>query len=273
MNDFQNTFIFGDCHKVLPILPAGFAKVVRLDMPYCTTDSEYDLKFAEMLIGRRRSLNYTRLNDRLAMHDYLLQTLLPALKRVCAPNAVIIATSNRGFTDTLNFAWGDYKVDNGIWLKRNHTNQAALQYKMPARFENITVFALGKKYTFNPLMGVGKPYKAFSNDLKQTGEANGRMKSVHRENTGTRYMGGVFEYGRETGFHCTPKPTGLEKDLLHIFSNEGDLVLDPFAGSGTTAVACLHTKRNYVCIEGEITYYVQGLERINSEKNNLLFEN
>lgn len=54
--------------------------------------------------------------------------------------------------------------------------------------------------------------------------------------------------------HPTEKPLKLFEYLVGVSSNEGDLVLDPFAGSGTTGVACLNTKRNFILIEKEQKY-------------------
>jgi site-specific DNA-methyltransferase (adenine-specific) len=49
--------------------------------------------------------------------------------------------------------------------------------------------------------------------------------------------------------HPTPKPKTFIKDLLIMFSNENDIILDPFIGSGSTAVACKQLKRNYIGFE------------------------
>jgi site-specific DNA-methyltransferase (adenine-specific) len=54
--------------------------------------------------------------------------------------------------------------------------------------------------------------------------------------------------------HITPKPVELIETILEYSSNEGDLVLDPTAGSGTTAVACRKSNRHYICIEKEPEY-------------------
>ncbi len=62
-----------------------------------------------------------------------------------------------------------------------------------------------------------------------------------------------FEYpicaGKERTKHPTQKPLKLIKDLIENHSNRGDIILDPFVGSGTTAVACLELERNFIGIE------------------------
>jgi len=64
--------------------------------------------------------------------------------------------------------------------------------------------------------------------------------------------------------HPTEKPIKLISELIEICSNENDLILDPFIGSGTTAVASLLTKRNFIGFEINKTYHEMGINRINS---------
>jgi len=63
-------------------------------------------------------------------------------------------------------------------------------------------------------------------------------------------------------FHPTQKPVALFGYLIKTYTNEGDLVLDNTAGSGTTAIAAINTKRKWVCIEKDETYYNLAIERI-----------
>jgi DNA modification methylase len=55
--------------------------------------------------------------------------------------------------------------------------------------------------------------------------------------------------GNEKLDYATQKPVKLLERIINMFSNKGDLVLDPFAGSGTTARACLNTNRDYVMLD------------------------
>lgn len=65
----------------------------------------------------------------------------------------------------------------------------------------------------------------------------------------------VLNYSRVGSMmHPTQKPEDMFEFLISKSSNEGDLVLDPFGGSCTTAVAAKHLKRNYICIEKNETY-------------------
>ena len=76
----------------------------------------------------------------------------------------------------------------------------------------------------------------------------------------------VFRYNSgESKIHPTQKPLPLFSELLLIHSNEADLILDPFAGSGTTAIACIRYKRRYILIEKEEKYCEIAARRIETE--------
>ena len=61
-----------------------------------------------------------------------------------------------------------------------------------------------------------------------------------------------------------PKPLVLWKTLIKDFSNEGDLILDTFCGSGTTAVACKELKRNFICFEINPNYIKIAENRVSN---------
>jgi site-specific DNA-methyltransferase (adenine-specific) len=65
--------------------------------------------------------------------------------------------------------------------------------------------------------------------------------------------------------HPTVKPIKLFSYLITLGSREGDLILDPFCGSGTSAVACKALNRHYVCIERESEYVAIAEARIKAE--------
>jgi site-specific DNA-methyltransferase (adenine-specific)/modification methylase len=62
--------------------------------------------------------------------------------------------------------------------------------------------------------------------------------------------------------HPTQKPVGLMEWILINYTNEGDTILDPFMGSGTTGVACINTGRNFVGIEISPEYFAIAERRI-----------
>ncbi len=78
-----------------------------------------------------------------------------------------------------------------------------------------------------------------------------------------------IDFYKEKRIHSTQKPLKLIKRLLLASSNEGDLVVDPFAGSGSTALAAIQLNRNYITIEKDVDYCNVMKERIEAVKNPL----
>lgn len=85
------------------------------------------------------------------------------------------------------------------------------------------------------------------------------------------YENSVLKYPVENGsgyerWHETQKNLKMYEYLIKIHSNENDLILDPYCGGGTTAIACLHTNRNFICIESDEKNYNRAIERLKVEK-------
>lgn len=75
----------------------------------------------------------------------------------------------------------------------------------------------------------------------------------------------IFNYrasGQEYRIHPTQKPLKLFEQIINYYSNENDLILDCFSGSGTTAVACHNLKRRFICIEKDKDYWQASVERL-----------
>ena len=87
------------------------------------------------------------------------------------------------------------------------------------------------------------------------------------------YDNGVYKYpichGKERYDHPTQKPLALISDIINKHSNEGDVVLDNFAGTGTTAHACILNNRNYIVIERDDKYFDILKSRIEGLTTNL----
>lgn len=94
------------------------------------------------------------------------------------------------------------------------------------------------------------------------GKLSGATFNEHCKNTVLRYP----TCNDKFRFHATQKPIEMFKYLIKTSSNAGDLVFDPFSGSGTTAVACQELKRNYICIERDEEYYNKSMERLRVAK-------
>lgn len=95
------------------------------------------------------------------------------------------------------------------------------------------------------------------------GKKKGATFNLHCKNSVLRYPCG------RNKIHPTQKPLELFKYLVEASSKEGDVVLDPFMGSGTTAVACIETKRKYIGFELNNEFYKKSLERISEIKPTL----
>lgn len=80
-------------------------------------------------------------------------------------------------------------------------------------------------------------------------------------------MGGL----KEQKVHPTQKPVALFEWCLQNYSKEGDKIFDPYAGSGTTALACMKLKRDYVLCERETEFYNTIINRIEKEKPKIQF--
>lgn len=76
----------------------------------------------------------------------------------------------------------------------------------------------------------------------------------------------VKNVSQEKSFHPCPIPIKLIERIILLTTKEGDLVIDPFMGSGTTAIACINTNRKYIGFEIDKFYYEESLKRIKEFK-------
>jgi site-specific DNA-methyltransferase (adenine-specific) len=113
----------------------------------------------------------------------------------------------------------------------------------------------------------------FTGDRPGTGwEA---IAMLHREGK-KRWNGGghhaVYTFNKEDGEHPTTKPLPLVEKLVKQFSDPGELIFDPFMGSGTTGVAAVKMGRRFVGIEVDPKYFDLACERIdNAQRQEQLF--
>ena len=164
--------------------------------------------------------------------------------------------------------------DTMIWRKP-HTGAIGNLNAYENVFEYMFVFSKGKPKSTNIIKD--KPNKR-AGEL-QSGSMRKIDGTVKKDNKG--YGSKKIEsYGRRHnvwdinpvknnrgGKHPAPFPIQLAHDHIISWSEEGDLVLDPFVGSGTTGVACLNTNRNFIGIELDETYFNIAKERINNAKS------
>jgi len=90
----------------------------------------------------------------------------------------------------------------------------------------------------------------------------------------SKYDKGIYEYPIYSGkdrFHPTQKSLPLFEELITKHSNEGDIVVDPYAGSGTTALAAKNTNRLYLCCEPSDEYFQKGYDRVRKYNSSIEF--
>jgi len=161
--------------------------------------------------------------------------------------------------------------DTMIWEKPTFTATGALKTRYGQVFEYMFVFTKGKISTFNPI----KDRKnKFAGDKKHSGirQTDGSIKQ--KSSIGKP----IAEYGQrfniwhmptcqsktERTGHPAQFPEQLASDHIISWSNEGDLILDPFMGSGTTAKMAILNNRNYIGFEISKEYCDMAEERVNN---------
>jgi site-specific DNA-methyltransferase (adenine-specific) len=160
-----------------------------------------------------------------------------------------------------NIDWFKYSW---IWDRVNLKTGFLNAKIMPIRVhEDICVF-YKDSFIYNPIMTFdGKPYKLTTTVFS---ENYGAQRPIDYDNDGSRFPITIIKIKgdrkKEKGLHPTQKPVALFEYLIKTYTNEGDLVLDNCAGSGTTAIACIKNNRDYILIEKEKEYINIINERI-----------
>lgn len=137
-------------------------------------------------------------------------------------------------------------------------------------FEEILVYSKGKtangsnpkmKYFPQGLIRINKTAK--NSDSTWGNNAHDWNKPDNYFQEFTNYPNDVLKFNQDKdGMHPTQKPVALFEYLIKTYTCEGDLVLDNCMGSGTTAVACMNTDRNFIGFEKEKEYFDKANVRI-----------
>lgn len=163
--------------------------------------------------------------------------------------------------------------DTMIYLKANPIPQTQRRYEQT--FEYMFVLSKGKPVTFNPIkvkcIRAGKPQqwgRSINTDERTVKYLRADDVQITRE---TKIHGNIFTYsvgGNKTG-HPAVFPERLALDQIYSWSNTNELILDPFIGSGTTAIACIKEHRHFVGFELNKKYFDIAQRRINLERQQL----
>ena len=188
-------------------------------------------------------------------------------KRVIKDNGAILLFGKQPFTSDLVNSNRDMYRYELIWEKTRAGNSMQVKKQPSAIHENIEVF-YKKQPTYNDLkFKVDEKYidkrKSIRDSFYKSEHYSGVMK--RKADDGMRHPQSILPFNSvwHTGMHPTEKPVELFEWLIKSYTNEGDVVLDNCIGSGTTAIACINTNRNYIGFEKENNYYEMCLERIN----------
>ena len=236
----------GDCLELMKDIPTGSVDMILCDLPYGTTACKWD----EVIE---------------------LSSLWTQYNRIIKSNGVVALFSSQPFTTTLiNSNIKQYRY-NWYWYKNTPTGLSFAKTQPMRVLEDICVFYSGA-CTYNKQM---VPTKI--NDRKVIdGKSNGlgctasehnpnynRTPTILKTKVNPRNVLEFKSVPNAAGrLHPTQKPVELIEYLINTYTNEGETVLDNCMGSGTTGVACLNLKRNFIGIEKEERYYDVAQERL-----------
>lgn len=168
--------------------------------------------------------------------------------------------------------------DTMIWEKPTFTATGSLAVRYAPVFEYMFVFSKGKPKTFNPIKDKKNACagKKKNGTIRQKDGTTKRQSSIGKEIALYGQRHNVWKISPEKSNSKICHPAQFPEDLAHdhivSWSNEGDVVLDPFMGSGTTGVACVNTGRNFIGIEIDPDYCAIANSRINktADENNAI---
>jgi site-specific DNA-methyltransferase (adenine-specific) len=257
INSIINKTILGDTLEVLDKLPKGFVDLLIVDPPYNLSKNYHGNKFNK--------------RDDKAYEAYTISWIkktIPLLKTT----ASIYVCCDWESSLVIGKVLGQFfSVNNRITWQREKGRGALSNWKNA--MEDIWFATVGKKYTFNvedvkvrkkviaPYRIEGKP-----KDWEETQEGN--FRNSYPSNFWDDISIPYWSMPENTA-HPTQKPEKLLAKLILASSNKGDLVFDPFLGSGSTSVAAKKLGRNYVGIEQNPLYCIWAeirLERAESDK-------
>jgi site-specific DNA-methyltransferase (adenine-specific) len=241
MKDFINKVIQGDCLEVMKDIPDKSIDMILCDLPYGTTACKWDTIIP-------------------------FEPLWEQYKRIIKDNGSIVLTASQPFTSALvmsNIKMFKYEW---VWVKNRITGFANAKKQPLRNYEDVLVFSKAKTNYYpqglTRINKINKNGKSVGGETLRNSIADSANKGSLRT-AGKEYIQEFTGYPKQTLFnviedktklHPTQKPVALFEYLIKTYTNEGDLVLDNCAGSGTTGVACKNTGRNYILIEKEPEY-------------------
>ncbi len=185
-----------------------------------------------------------------------LTRLWQEYRRIIKKHGAIVIFGKEPFTSELIMSNKSCFKHKWVWDKRQSGSFQLAKY-MPLQItEDILVFTSnGEKVNYYPQMRKGEYRKR--GGAKATNKAMGKGFNAGFQNYSDEYYPTnllQFSSQRKNRLHPTEKPIALLEYLIKTYSRESETVLDSFLGSGSTAIACIKTKRNYIGYELESEY-------------------
>lgn len=234
----RNTATLGDCMDLLCALEPASVDLIATDPPY-------EIHFENNEWDSNDSLNW----EFLAKQFY----------RILKPTGALVmfqGWSNVARTQThfeTNFTLKNWIIYDRVKGRGAKTNLVSTR-------EDILWYVKNpKNYTYNKISST-IPKKTGGTIGRKNGNAYRAMSNVWTD------ISPIVPWSKERVSHPTQKPIALINRIINIFSNQGDVVLDPFAGSGTTAVSAIKNKRTYICFEKDKHYFNIMQQRIQEVK-------
>ena len=223
----------GDCSVILKEL---INQGTRVDC--IITDPPYELDFH--LGGQQsRAQDFTKLGNNIEfMANGFNEEVLELMLQICKIPNILIFCSNKQISRLMSFFEGK-KLSTTllVWKK---TNACPLGKGKHISDLEFVVYARGKNVTFNNDVSYQKKYK-----LQSYPFVNGKQR-----------------------LHPAQKPLDLIKGYIELHTKKGDIVLDPYMGSGTVGVGCEELNRKFIGIELLHKYFSVAERRINDSKHN-----
>jgi site-specific DNA-methyltransferase (adenine-specific) len=157
-----------------------------------------------------------------------------------------------------------------IWIKNRGSNFANTVREPFKEHESVLIFSRGK-WTYNkqmqPRTGAGLERIKYDFNKVSTSENYRTFEKPPPKQGELRVPSSWQKFNTETGLHPTQKPVLLFEYLIKTYTNEGETILDNCLGSGTSVIAAINTKRNYIGFEKEEKYYLICQERIKERQD------
>ena len=251
LDQIVNQTIHQDLFETIPYLPEKCADLLFLDPPYNLNKDFGRTKFQE-----------------LSMDDYAawLDQWMPQLLRVAKPEATVFICGDWRSAPAIHQVAAKYlKVRNRITWEREKGRGAARNWKNAS--EDIFFCTIGNNYCFNldavkMRRRVVAPYRNSQGDPKDWQRTDeGNFRDTHPSNVWTDLTVPFWSMPENTA-HPTQKPEKLLAKLILASTNPGDVVVDPFLGSGTTSVVAKKLGRRWIGIEQDLHYCLLAEKRL-----------